>query len=259
MKRMICAILVVVISVLCGCVATPEPTQSSQPEESQLSGWVENNTASVVDLITKQVDIHDFSQASFSPSFYGFSFKEMNRRYGVECLRSMSESSYSVHKVKQGGYLYQFYDVVDSAYNGIGWFYVTKQLSSADFLTISAGQTTIEDILTIDPSTQIYINIFEADINRFVVSDDVAVYSTSHYLTDGIYEILYKYVDEKLVVDSTSYSPDFRLHIHTANTTVSAKLYDQDFLYDNPLNGELIMAYDLPSNYMTRIFCMTIP
>ena len=158
-----------------------------------------DNTTPYEELITKTVDIHMFAQR-YNP-FGKRNISDVKEYVGIECLRNTDEGAlYSVHKVKQGGLLYVFYDNYDwkkSLANKsiIRWFYVRERLSFSDFKALDKGIDTIDDAIAINKAEQIYLNIFRAAPAYW----DKEVLYTTHYLEDGILEVGYKLIDGKLI------------------------------------------------------------
>lgn len=158
-----------------------------------------DNTTPYEELITKTVDIHTFAQR-YDP--YGKrNINDVKEYVGIECLRNTDEGAlYSVHKVKQGGLLYVFYDNYDLSKNLanksiIRWFYVRERLSFSDFENLTEGIDTIDDVIKINQSEQIFLNIYRSYPN--FIGEEVLY--TNHYLKDGILDIKYKLIDGKLI------------------------------------------------------------
>lgn len=158
-----------------------------------------DNTTPYEELITKTVDIHMFAQR-YNP-LGKRNINDVQEYVGIECLRNTDEGAwYSVHKVKQGGLLYVFYDNYDrnkkfSNKSIIRWFYVRERLSFSDFENLNEGVDTIDDVIKINEAEQIFLNIYRA-YPDFIGED---VLYTTHYLEDGILEVGYKLVDGKLI------------------------------------------------------------
>ena len=176
-------------------------------------------------LLASVCDIHEFV-AKFGQSFEGNgTLNEVDESIGIECLRrDVPGCAYSIHKVKQGGLLYIFYDSSDRI---IQWFYVMEDFSYCDFATIKVGSS-IEDIVRIDAITQIYKNILQRDLEK-VTSDNPywsgeesvesePVYNcecfSAHYLNDGILQIFYEYQQgiwgDNFVVARINYYDDYQ-------------------------------------------------
>lgn len=188
-----------------------------------------NNELTAEELITKPLDIHDAAENYFVRDMMGrpFSFLDFYDGVGVECLRKTDAGAlYSVHKIKQGGKLYVFYEQSPDSSStadesAIRWFYVHKVLSSQDFEGIQEGST-IEDVKKIDPAIQIYENLYNASLEKnenqpnaysavAEYYDRIGFYFTNHYLTDGVLELFYKNENGKLVVRQKQIVDDFAL------------------------------------------------
>lgn len=158
-----------------------------------------DNTTPYEELITETVDIHMFAQR-YDP-FGKRNIADVEEYIGIECLRNTDEGAlYSVHKVKQGGLLYVFYDNYDWNKNLtnrsiIRWFYVRERLSFSDFENLTEGIDTIDDVIKINESEQIFLNIYRAYPN--FIGEEVLY--TTHYLEDGILDVMYKLIDGKLI------------------------------------------------------------
>ena len=162
-----------------------------------------DNVTPYEELITEEVDIHEFMQ-TFSPlapfvptatttDFNNLYLRDFAKNVAVECLRETDAGAlYSVHKVEQGGLLYVFYDkreeLGDSPIRHR--LYVPKALSYADFDGLVEGVSTFDDLLAIDPSSQIYLNELKAYAawmrEKHGDEDEGSEVSTHHYLKDGI-------------------------------------------------------------------------
>ena len=168
-----------------------------------------DNTTPYEELITKTVDIHIFAQR-YDP-FGKRNIADVEEYVGIECLRNTDEGAlYSVHKVKQGGLLYVFYDNYDWNKNLanksiIRWFYVRERLSFSDFENLTEGVDTIDDVIKLNGSEQIFLNIYCAYPN--FIGEEVLY--TTHYLEDGILDVAYKLVDGKLVLSDKQLTETF--------------------------------------------------
>ena len=168
-----------------------------------------DNSTPYEELITKTVDIHMFAQR-YNP-FGKRNISDVKEYVGIECLRNTDEGAlYSVHKVKQGGLLYVFYDNYDWNKNLtkksiIRWFYVREQLSFSDFENLNEGVDTIDDVIKINESEQIFLNIYRA-YPDFIGEE---VLYTTHYLEDGILDVAYKSVDGELIFSDIYLTENF--------------------------------------------------
>ena len=145
------------------------------------------------ELLTKEIDIHEVVEKYFTENLSGKgSLAEVTADVGVECLRETETGAlYSVHKIKQGGRLYTFYtnDAEDPNHHAfVQWFYVQQKRSRADFAAIDIGSA-IEEVKKIDPTTQIFENIYKANPTYW---EEQQGYMSWHYLDDGILEIGYE-------------------------------------------------------------------
>ena len=212
--RIILVLLVLVL--LIGCTHSDTLEMNSVIKYDSLTVTKENcedlkidNTTPYEELITKTVDIHTFAQR-YNP-FGKRNINDVKEYVGIECLRNTDEGAlYSVHKVKQGGLLYVFYDNYDWNKNLanksiIRWFYVRERLSFSDFENLTEGVDTIDDVIKINESEQIFLNIYRAYPEFF----GEEVLYTNHYLKDGILDIKYKLIDGKLIFSEMHLTKNF--------------------------------------------------
>ncbi len=178
------------------------------------------------ELITKSIDIHYVIEKYFGDWMLANPlFTEIAADIGVECLRK-TDTYYSVHIAEQGGLFYLFYsdDEDPQKREVLHWFYVQKRLTKADFSEIKDGESTIEDIKKIDPTTQIFINLYHA--NRMYQEDTRVTFSSWSFLDDGILEFFYDRKGDEIVVEKRRYLPNFVL-----DQTNDSILYAEDIRY----------------------------
>ena len=189
---------------------TEEQTTTATTKQPKIVA-VDNETP-YDELITKPIDIHYVIEKYFGDWMLANPlFTEIASDIGVECLRK-TDTYYSVHEVEQGGLFYLFYSDEEDPQKRevIHWFYVQKRLSKADFAGIKDGESTIEDIKKIDPTTQIFINLYHA--NSLYQEATEASFFTWSFLDDGILEFFYDKKGEKLVLQEQRYLEDFLLY-----------------------------------------------
>lgn len=165
----------------------------------------------VDELVTEPCDIHEVVQKYFTKDLLGTcTLEELAGDIGVECLRvNEGGTLYSVHEVEQGGRLYIFFG---EEHLPIQWFYVRKRLSRADFAGIEAGAS-IEEVKKIDPTTQIFENIYNTDLEYYKIQGCISW----HYLDDGILEIGYDM--DKREVMALNFIDDYRIHRYDDSIT----------------------------------------
>ncbi len=209
----IITILLVLIS-LVGCVDSNNLERnyvvdyySTTVIDGSIEDFKTDNTTPYEELITKEVDIHSFAQR-YDPFGIGRTIYDVAENIGIECLRKINNNAlYSVHKVKQGGLLYVFYNYNLGNNGDINrWFYVRQRLSFSDFENLTKDKSTIEDVIKINESEQIYLNIYHAHPVAWVPEE---VLCTTHYLEDGILDIAYKLVDGELLFSDINLTEDF--------------------------------------------------
>lgn len=193
-----------------------------------------NNTDSYNKLITKSIDINDFTffvQEYVAKSYYSknISIEEFNSRYHIECLRKLRDNVlYSVHKVNQGGLVYVLFAGRDSinSYNLINWFYVKKPLEYKDFESIKKGYSTINNIASVDSSTSVY----KKTIDEYSKSYSLDRIYSIHYLIDGVLIYTYKIENNIYVVDKIEYFKDYNLNMGFSSGGFDTKIFEMDFL-----------------------------
>ena len=209
-------VVLLVLVLLIGCTHSDTLEMNYVIEYNAPTVTIENcedlkidNTTPYEKLITKTVDIHMFAQR-YNP-LGKRNISDIIENVGIECLRNTDEGAlYSVHKVKQGGLLYVFYDNYDLNKNLanksiIRWFYVRERLSFSDFENLTEGVDTIDDVIKINESEQIFLNIYRSYPN-FIEEE---VLYTTHYLEDGILDVAYKLVDGKLIFSDKHLTKNF--------------------------------------------------
>lgn len=226
-KRLVFVILLTLILTLCcGCgdnnSLKKDYVLHEIPDHDYKSvSYTVDNTTPYQELITKEVDIHNFAQKYSSYIFPWYvNMSEIYYDVGIECIRETAEGAlYSVHKVKQGGLLYVFYDN-DSHLEKTDdrwvrrWFYVREDLNYADFKKAIDENGDMSDIIKVDKTGQIFDNIFSGewvDEEKSVDYLNKGSYATWHYLSDGILELSYREENGKRVIYSHKLESDFNL------------------------------------------------
>jgi len=197
-----------------------------------------NNDKHYEDLITKEIDILEFAEDDYN-GLVGDS-RDVKLKFGLECLRKTQNKDgtivlYSVHKVKQGGLLYVYYNQMYIQKGG--WYYVKKKLSYADFSAIDEGSTP-EEVLKIDPATQVYLNELFSDESYKEV--ETAAVTSFHYLTDGCMHIHWHYKDGEPRVGRIVYFENYQEAslIEPIRTYYNRKVLDKDTLWYDPEKAE---------------------
>ncbi len=270
MKKRLCSLCAVLLAatVFCSCQSSPEPNgleASYDPERAYVftkaasSGLREipvDNTTPYEELITKEVDIHEFAQDYTSHyDIYGSGrIDEIDAAFGVECLRETDAGAlYSVHKVKQGGLLYIFYQnytphqpVTDTPIRR--WFYVRDRLSSEDFKQYKLYKSTMDDMMKTDISLQIFKNLFFSHIaaepgawrNDFADMTDEEIEQRKQELKEsGEWKQYKKYWDTALSMD---YLFEVWLYLEDGIYTLGFGHRDGELIY---LVNELETDFDL--------------
>ena len=192
-------ILLLIITLLLGltgCGTTPPQESISVPEvteeqEHDLLAKADNTTA--YDELIKGypvIDIDEFFKR-FNPEPLRYSIGSVRlyqiaSAYGVPCLRKIDDPGYySVHRVKQGGLLYIFYE--EDGEHQVSckqWFTVQKPVSRADLDYVKEG-TRLSKIVKTDPAAAVFARMAKKQSKEN--KDGSAFYFTTwHYLTDGM-------------------------------------------------------------------------
>lgn len=199
-----------------------------------------DNTTPYEELITKEVDIHNFVQTythNWSIHTEATIYKVADSM-GIECLRLTEAGAlYSVHKVKQGGLLYTFYENYDWTELTLGqrgmmyWFYVREKTSYKDFGELVEGKTKFKDVINAGGTTQIFENIFFAK-KEFVDENLNSYHYSWYYLEDGILELVYLDTKGELVLYKKEFKSDFDLRNPAAAShhPYNARILDMDWV-----------------------------
>lgn len=211
MKKISILWVIVVLLFLCGCQSTNSLKAMYNFENSPFTvdrgNTAETVSFPVVDnetpweqLITKEVDIHEFGEFMAVNGGHNavFNMSDFAVHFPIECLRQMTETTrYTIYKVKQGGLIFIFYNLYDpddlnTAYIR-GWCYLRELFSWADFQSLTEEESTIDDLIAIDKDAQLHENIAITHTawlkNKWNNNDDEVftgyIYAY-YYLKDGI-------------------------------------------------------------------------
>ena len=214
MKRLFSLLLaaIALLLCLCGCGTTPPQESISVPEvteeqERDLLAKADNTTA-YNELIKGHpvIDIDDFIER-FDPDPFGYDIGDARlyqiaSAYGVPCLRKIDDPGYySVHRVKQGGLLYIFYEEdKEHQVSCKQWFTVQKPVSRADFDYVKKG-THLSKIVKTDPAASVFVRRGKGAKPQ---EYDFA-FCTWHYLTDGVMLCTYEKKWYGYVVDQVQF------------------------------------------------------
>lgn len=244
-------LIAIVLTLLVGCTnanpdadkdisleATYEMKTREDIEITQDYGVFEvDNKTPYQELLTKTVDIHTFAE---NFDIYGSNrgIDDVMEFIGVECLRKTPMGAlYSIHKVKQGGLLYIFYNNhepgAEIRTNGIRqWFYVPERIYATPIKNLDGKGATIEDVIKFNKADQIFLNCYRAD-PTFQNGED-GVLTTYQYCVEGILKTTYYWIYGEFVGGSYSLDPDFILpdqkEDYTEYTWYDAHIYDMDWV-----------------------------
>ena len=214
MKRLFSLLLAAITLLLClsGCGTTPPQESISVPEvteEQERDLLVKADNTTAYDELIKDypiIDIDEFFKR-FNPEPLRYSIGSVRlyqiaSAYGVPCLRKIDDPGYySVHRVKQGGLLYIFYEE-DSEHQirCKQWFTVQKPVSRADFDYVKEG-TRLSKIVKTDPAASVFVRRGKGAKPQ---EYDFA-FCTWHYLTDGVMLCAYEKKWYGYVVDQVQF------------------------------------------------------
>lgn len=193
------ALLLAVLMLLCyGCASSLEKTYTV-PSERRVS--LPTGTVPEVDneaVPATEIDIHVWMEKIVVPfaycNGYGTTLPEVAGVVGMDCLRRNEGGTlYSLHKVKQGGWLLIFYRDRQEDPNVFCWYYVNKALSLSDFSSLEEGDS-FNKALAVDPNLQIFRNLYNAVPDLFEPLPLV----TYHYLSDGYLQMGFEEKDGTL-------------------------------------------------------------
>lgn len=173
-KVRITLILFCIMQVLVGCSKdTSTLTPKSSPYENEKGvyiGYNYNNQGNVSEIINEIYSLEDLYK------YFGYytqnenqlwnieRFNEgqleidtVNKFFKIECLRHSELFTYSVYKVKEGGYFYLFWGVTENKIPVVTErFYINKLKDEKDFSKIKLNKKhTFEDVKKIDPSLEL--------------------------------------------------------------------------------------------------------
>lgn len=169
-----------------------------------------NNTDEYDKLVTVTTDIETFIQTFDSHPYNLFNGKvihisQVEETIRLQCLRQKPDGTlYSVHKVKQGGLLYLFYNTYADQKSYIrNWYYVQKKLTYSDFKSIKEGAD-MREVEKIDPATRVY----RERLKEYKGTEE-GITGSYHYLQDGILCLFYERVNGRTIVTDSKFDPDF--------------------------------------------------
>ena len=218
MRKGLISLLLIPALLLAGCAGNPlertydKEAAYSRPEQELPADIPPVDNTTPVDPNKDPIDIHSVAEKFFIDGSTPYTLADIAAGIGILSLRKTEAGAlYSIHPVQQGGRLLIFYDNYDDTQNYRNqikqWFYVNKPLSYEDFESIKEGDT-IEDVINVDPSEQIFKNIFGVDPKYY---DEQGGFQSWHYLSDGVLELGYKIENGKLVLIATQFSENFNV------------------------------------------------
>lgn len=130
----------------------------------------------------------------------------MNNRYKIELIRSIDDQRmYSIQKPESGGLFYSFY--VNSGLECTA--YITKALYFADYNAIKVGSS-IDDVITIEPATQAYINRNSTYDNLSNGGETSGNFVQHIILKDGLLKLTYSRNGDTYKVSQIDFFDNFK-------------------------------------------------
>ena len=205
-RSMVAVGLLVLLFSSCSPAISP-PAGTPVPDVDNTTPWQE--------LCTREVDIHTFLHnycleyaGKIDQTIYHWQGSQGLRNVaadiGVECLRKTEGNAlYSIHKVKQGGLLYLFFEDHNSENpKMIRWFYLQKQLHEKDFSTLQP-EDSYDAVKAVDPTAQVIENCILASTQKDFT------WASDHYTRDGIVRISVTKDGNSLKIKSISLIDDY--------------------------------------------------
>lgn len=191
-----------------------------------------NNSNHYNSLITHELDIHKI--VKFLGNRFEVKITDIAKVIPIECFRKCEgklPAYYSVHKVKQGGFIYIFYGYYEDYNNPedcfmLDWFYVNDSLSVKDFVGITENESSIDDVINIFQSAQIDKNLYLSEKDKW---DMEGYFPLSLYLKDAIMWMKCSTEDSNLSIEKIIYDNEFVLESQGGrNYKFNAEIYDID-------------------------------
>ena len=202
-----------------------------------------NNEKLYDELITKDYDengiVYEYLNDIRSPAA-GFQpdINDVNSKYPIECIRSIDDKYfYTIHKTKQGGLFYMFYEWADTkGLNSRNFYrhsiYSKKALKYSDFKDIKVGDFG-NLIYKIDPVFQVCDQINIETTEAIQKKGDIQVqgnlnhWNYSCLLKDGIINFTFDRKNNNKIID-INYNKMFERE--TSFEIISYKIFEQDYI-----------------------------
>lgn len=188
-------------------MTTSKTTSSKEIISSQIEDYPNvfieeiavNNTTPLSEIQMTEYsmqDINDFFGTQFSNEYtviesvdyrLNLTFKEINNKFPIECLRFTENTFYSVYKVKEGGYYYVFWSgmygynqtdkskTIDTESITIHFaVYLSDLKAENDFLNLKENISTAQDVYNIDPQFELCFSM-SSKICSYSLLDDAEI------------------------------------------------------------------------------------
>lgn len=214
MKKKILALFTIVVIMISFCSCTEKNISENVSQEfsvekllaeSENKSVFENNTKSYsAQQLIPDLEFHFprfFSQEQGQPPL---SIADFNKEYPITILRNGGKGVYAIYHISEGGYIYAFFDMVESSNNGenvvdyyySGYLYASKILGDNDLKSIVIGND-ISTVYLLDPATKKFAEICKDFYTENEIRTVDAVF-VSLLAEDGIYYVKYDYYSGKI-------------------------------------------------------------
>lgn len=143
-KKIMAILSICLIIPIYGCVYKEQDTVNI--DKTILS--IINNQTEKEELITKSYDIDGYGNNFIK---YETSLSAVNDKYEIECLREIETGFYAVFKDNNNGWLFVFFTKEDNEYITTDYWHVNQALYKSNFESIIVGESTFDDVKSIDP------------------------------------------------------------------------------------------------------------
>ena len=146
-----------------------------------------NNELRSSELITKKVELNS------SADFYAKTIKDIDVKYGIECLRKVDNIYYAIFDTDKHGLLFLVFSNIyglDSVndYYVASYFFSDSSLYLDSFDTLIVNNSTIDEVMQIDPFGSFIYGLGRTDINDY-----------SFHITNDGYSVYIDYNEDKIL------------------------------------------------------------
>ena len=189
-KYLLIIMFLVCISLLFVSCGEEESEMDFLEEAFQVQGFVADNSTPLSAVLTQEYslqELRDFFGYRFSNEVdyhneNDLSINGVHARFPIECLRSGDGFSYTVYKVREGGYFYVFWVLTSDPFaskesesepGAAVYFaaYIEKGMQASDFDSLKEGVSTAEDVAQIDPAFEMMLLMSHATYSYSLLDD----------------------------------------------------------------------------------------